>query len=620
LNATQATLTFWHRYEFEISGSAAWDGGVLEASTDGGASWADIGSALYTGTLVGCPTSNPLAGRQAWVGSSGTWVPANVNLLGYRGRNLLVRFRLGTDETGSAPGWWVDDIAFTFAQSLCFTPTATPTPTSGSITATPTPTTGCTPCTNTPTPMPPTSTPTVTTSQTPTVTSTPFPTCGPGSDYLVFPSAGAAIDPGATLVVGSQCDDCVSGIILPFPYSFYGIEYEQVNASSNGNLQFGGATVEYDNICLPAPSLGGSILAHWDDLLTNQSPADGIYTSVVGVTPNRVFNIEWRGCLYSAGNCGGSVNFEVRLYEGQERFDLVYGDVAGGGSGATVGVQRGKGTSFTQYSCNANSLFPGLQLTFRPFGCGEPTFTPTSTVTPTRTASITPTGTVTNTGTPLPTGTATRTDTATITPGGPTLTSTPTVTNTGTSTRTGTATNTRTATPVTPTLTLTATPTRKPTVIRNIDGHVTWEGRSPPPNPAYQLPVTLTVKLGANETNYPTQTTDQYGHFTVPATGLVNGSYLWRVKNPRYLANSGSFNLTDAPTTPVEMGIMRAGDTNNDNVVNIADFNILKSTFGKSAGQPGYDDRADFNGDSIVNIVDFTLLKGNFGQGGAPPI
>jgi hypothetical protein len=421
-------------------------------------------------------------------------------------------------------------------------------------------------------------------------------------------------------VVGSQCDDCVSGVILPFPFNFYGVPYGQVNVSSNGNVQFGGTSSTYVNTCLPAPSLGGSILAHWDDLLTYDSPAQGIYTSVTGIEPNRVFNIEWRACLYAGGVCGGDVNFEVRLFEGQDRFDLVYGNVAGAGAGATVGVQRGAGVTYTQYSCNTASLSNGLQLTFRPFGCNEPTFTPTSTSTPTLSRTPTPTGTVTNTGTPPPSNTATRTSTATITPGGPTFTATASPTNTGTATNTAMATSTRTNTPVTPTATATATPTLKPTVIRNIDGHVTWEGRQPPPNPGYQLPVTLTVKLGANETNYPTQTTDQNGHFTAPATSLVNGSYLWRVKSPKYLAKSGAFNLTDAPTTFIEMGLMRAGDANNDNVINIADFNILRSTFGKSQGEPGYDDRADFTGDGVVNVLDFNLLKLNFGQMGAPPI
>src|SRR5437763_215969 len=36
---SNATLTFWHRYTFEGSGANYYDGGVLETSTDGGATW-----------------------------------------------------------------------------------------------------------------------------------------------------------------------------------------------------------------------------------------------------------------------------------------------------------------------------------------------------------------------------------------------------------------------------------------------------------------------------------------------------------------------------------------------------------------------------------------------------
>jgi hypothetical protein len=63
------------------------------------------------------------------------------------------------------------------------------------------------------------------------------------------------------------------------------------------------------------------------------------------------------------------------------------------------------------------------------------------------------------------------------------------------------------------------------------------------------------------------------------------------------------------------MGTMKAGDANNDNLVNSSDYNILRRAFGTSS-----DLRADFNNDGVVNTVDFNLLKGNFGTGGASPL
>jgi len=97
---------------------------------------------------------------------------------------------------------------------------------------------------------------------------------------------------------------------------------------------------------------------------------------------------------------------------------------------------------------------------------------------------------------------------------------------------------------------------------------------------------------------------------------LPPGEYGWRVKGPKYLANCGIVTLNSSGVTPAEMGLMRVGDANNDNVINALDSTILKSTFGKSIGYPGYDDRADFNDDQVVNTADFTLLKSNFASSG----
>jgi hypothetical protein len=85
-------------------------------------------------------------------------------------------------------------------------------------------------------------------------------------------------------------------------------------------------------------------------------------------------------------------------------------------------------------------------------------------------------------------------------------------------------------------------------------------------------------------------------------------------------ANAQTLKRSNVETSNVEMGLMRTGDCNNDNVVNVSDFNILKSTFGKSQGDPGYDDRADFTGDHVVNVSDFNFQKANFGTSGSPPL
>src|SRR5205085_532881 len=105
--------------------------------------------------------------------------------------------------------------------------------------------------------------------------------------------------------------------------------------------------------------------------------------------------------------------------------------------------------------------------------------------------------------------------------------------------------------------------------------------------------------------NYPNQNTDASGFFTVSVTGLPSGTYNWRAKDPKYLANAGTVTLSGLYTTNIQMGLMRAGDSSNDNTVNINDFSIMRATFGRSVGQPGYDDRADFTGDQVITTLDF---------------
>jgi len=151
-------------------------------------------------------------------------------------------------------------------------------------------------------------------------------------------------------------------------------------------------------------------------------------------------------------------------------------------------------------------------------------------------------------------------------------------------------------------------------------GRVNWQGPPAQPNSMQMLPLTLTLKLGTYEYSNSRPVTDARGYFTITINSVPAGTYGWRVKGPKYLANSGVVALPGSSVTTVDMGVLRAGDANNDNLVTILDFNILKATFGRGQGDPGYDDRADFTGDRTVTVTDFNLVKGNFGSGGSPPL
>ncbi len=105
-------LRFNHSFGFE-NGAEAYDGGVLEYSTNGGASWADAGSLLtsngYNGT-ISSNYQNPLGGRSAFVRESNGYISSRASLASLAGQSVRFRFRIGTDISGSDYGWFVDDI------------------------------------------------------------------------------------------------------------------------------------------------------------------------------------------------------------------------------------------------------------------------------------------------------------------------------------------------------------------------------------------------------------------------------------------------------------------------------------------------------------------------------
>ncbi|MBK8021564.1 MAG: hypothetical protein IPK19_09075 [Chloroflexi bacterium] len=146
--------------------------------------------------------------------------------------------------------------------------------------------------------------------------------------------------------------------------------------------------------------------------------------------------------------------------------------------------------------------------------------------------------------------------------------------------------------------------------LATLTGTIGLEGRAPG-TPA--MGVTLAVSLTGTTTSNHTPTTNNSGVFTL--TNLTPGSYAVRVKHAQSLAEVQNIVLLSG-NNPIDFGMLRTGDANNDNAVTIGDFSILAAAFGTLSPGVGYDARADFNGDNSVNIADFSLLATNFGQSG----
>lgn len=96
------------------SAGGCWDAGLLEISTDGGTTFAQVPAASmltdpYNGAIG---TGNPAVGLQGWCGDPQAYLRSVVNLNAYAGQAVKLRFRMTSDTSvGRVPhGWYVDNI------------------------------------------------------------------------------------------------------------------------------------------------------------------------------------------------------------------------------------------------------------------------------------------------------------------------------------------------------------------------------------------------------------------------------------------------------------------------------------------------------------------------------
>ncbi len=349
----------------------------------------------------------------------------------------------------------------------------------------------------------------------------------------------------------------------------------------------------------------------------------GLFISIIGAqqsTDNRsraaIVSGNYNGTLTSSSNIiGGSVTGDV----------IGSSNTIGGNVGGCVkgnyNIIGGRVSGTVSGTGNIISLGAGNG----PCLSGAPTPTKTPTPTPTRIPTAVPTAipTPTKTPTPTPTKTPTPTPTLAVTPG---LTLVPT------------AIKTPTPTAVQPTVTLLPTATVGPTatiapgstsVVVTLLLHglgkggdsvnPTSLGNMNPQRP--QRIVTLDVYNAQNQlvaTKQGPVTFDTAdGNFvgTVDlGPGIVTGAHTIRIKTDQYLRGivSGIQNLTTGGSKTLASLTLVGGDVNNDNQINIVDYNIIVGCYSDLlppvSCNVGDEVRADINDDGNVNQFDYNFF------------
>ncbi|MCB1054543.1 MAG: immune inhibitor A, partial [Acidobacteria bacterium] len=116
LSADQtSTLRFWTAWDIEDR----WDGGVVQISDDGGATWQTLGlSPDYPGTFrsssdaCGFPTDQPSFTGLGFL----SFAEYTADLTAWQGSEVLIRWIFSTDGAQTEEGWYVDDISIEHTQ------------------------------------------------------------------------------------------------------------------------------------------------------------------------------------------------------------------------------------------------------------------------------------------------------------------------------------------------------------------------------------------------------------------------------------------------------------------------------------------------------------------------
>lgn len=112
----------------------------------------------------------------------------------------------------------------------------------------------------------------------------------------------------------------------------------------------------------------------------------------------------------------------------------------------------------------------------------------------------------------------------------------------------------------------------------------------------------------------------------IPASGSFDGislsgldtgtTYTAYLKGEAQIATSSSFVVKATPTNLGALNLI-TGDVNEDNVIDILDYNLVKAAIGTSPSSANWNDLYDFNLDNVVNSWDLNIVLSNMGKTGA---
>ncbi len=149
-----------------------------------------------------------------------------------------------------------------------------------------------------------------------------------------------------------------TGTPIPFPFHFNGLPYTETAVSCNGYIIMGGAIAMGYTPVSSTYVADGSISALGRDLQGNTDAGNlgEVRYQTLGNAPNRVWVVQWKNFRRYAG-VGEDYNFQIRLHEGTDVIEFVYGEMLvtyTGTSHPQVGLRGVTNTDFTNRAVTAD--------------------------------------------------------------------------------------------------------------------------------------------------------------------------------------------------------------------------------------------------------------------------
>ena len=180
---------------------------------------------------------------------------------------------------------------------------------------------------------------------------------GPMFDWIEISGTGQNL--------GLTDDSHIFPLNLPFPFNFYGVDYNQIAVGSNGSVYFVDSYLGLGNVCLPGDGGYGVwdfIVGMWDDL--NPGAGGAVYYEALNYKGQDIAVVEW----YQVPHFGTTddMTYEIILFPNGSILIQYLDPSNEAGSGATVGIQGywENPSYYLEYSCNAAALDYNLAICF----------------------------------------------------------------------------------------------------------------------------------------------------------------------------------------------------------------------------------------------------------------